>query len=221
MAGITLDEIVLDAATSNIAISDGTDTLAINGDGSLNATVTASDLDIRDLTHVSDSVKIGDGTEFLEVNADGSINVSFSVPVADDDADSGNPLKIGGRGLSGALSALSASGDRFDMIGDLYRRMYTSDRFNVGHKVTRETVGATAAQIVATPFAGRKAVTIQNVSSSSLWLGTDNTVTADDTATGGIEIPKNASYTDDFGEDIDIWLISDGAGKTAKVHEKG
>jgi len=33
-----------------------------------------TDLDIRDLTHVSDSVKIGDGTEFLAVNVDGSIN---------------------------------------------------------------------------------------------------------------------------------------------------
>lgn len=38
--------------------------------------VTASDFDIRDLTHVSDSVKIGDGTDFLEVNTDGSINVN-------------------------------------------------------------------------------------------------------------------------------------------------
>lgn len=38
--------------------------------------VTASDLDIRDLTHVSDSVKVGDGTDFLAVNADGSINIT-------------------------------------------------------------------------------------------------------------------------------------------------
>jgi hypothetical protein len=38
-------------------------------------TVDASDLDIRDLTHASDSVKVGDGTDFLAVNTDGSINV--------------------------------------------------------------------------------------------------------------------------------------------------
>jgi len=38
--------------------------------------VAATNLDIRDLTHVSDSVKIGDGTDFLEVNGDGSINVN-------------------------------------------------------------------------------------------------------------------------------------------------
>ena len=64
----------LSAAQDNVAISDGTDTLAVNADGSLNAVVTATDLDVRDLTHVSDSVKIGDGTEFLAINADGSIN---------------------------------------------------------------------------------------------------------------------------------------------------
>ena len=56
---LTLDEVILDASTSNIAISDGTDTLAINGDGSLNATVTATDLDIRDLVNTQDSVAIG------------------------------------------------------------------------------------------------------------------------------------------------------------------
>lgn len=122
----------LDATQDNIAISDGTDTLAVNADGSINSVVTATDLDIRDLsqatdsvsvfqathdnlnananiqvgnadvangnpvpvsdaggsltvdatdldirdlTHVSDSVRIGDGTDFLAVNADGSINV--------------------------------------------------------------------------------------------------------------------------------------------------
>jgi hypothetical protein len=37
-------------------------------------TITATDLDIRDLSHTQDSVKVGDGTDFLAVNADGSIN---------------------------------------------------------------------------------------------------------------------------------------------------
>lgn len=38
-------------------------------------TVDALNLDIRDLTHVSDSVKIGDGTDLLAINTDGSLNV--------------------------------------------------------------------------------------------------------------------------------------------------
>lgn len=64
-----------------IAISDGTNTLVVNGDGSLNAVITTTDLDIRDLTHISDSIKIGDGTEFLAINPDGSINVGNIINV--------------------------------------------------------------------------------------------------------------------------------------------
>lgn len=66
----------LDASQDNVAISDGTDTLAINADGSINSVVSATDLDIRDLSHTQDSVKIGDGTDFLAIAADGSIAVT-------------------------------------------------------------------------------------------------------------------------------------------------
>ena len=57
--------------------------LYVNANGALWVTVdgsvavTATDLDIRDLTHVSDSVSIGDGTDTLAVNTDGSINVNL------------------------------------------------------------------------------------------------------------------------------------------------
>jgi len=103
----------------------------------------------------------------------------------------------------------------------MYRRTFVNNAFNVGHKTSIATVGIAAAEVAATPFPGRKAMTIQNVSNASIYLGEDNTVTADDAATGGIEIPKGSSYTDDFGENIDIWLISAAAGKIAKIHEKG
>lgn len=75
-----------DNAVGNVLftqLSDGTDVLAINADGSLNATinnasiaVTATNLDIRDLSQTQDSIKIGDGTDFIAINADGSLNVT-------------------------------------------------------------------------------------------------------------------------------------------------
>lgn len=181
MSGLSLDEIVLDAATSSIAISDGTDqleinadgsinvaftagaqieitdgtdTLAINGDGSLNATVTATDLDIRDLTHVSDSVKVGDGTDFLAVNADGSINV-----------------KQGG----GA---------------------------SIKHSATPVTT--TAAEVLSTPLTGRTAVIIQNEGSANVYVGFNNTVTA----ANGLKISKASSLTLDVTDAADIWMIA-------------
>jgi hypothetical protein len=78
----------LDATQDNVAISDGTDTLAVNTDGSINAvisdgdgsiTVDASDLDIRDLDASTDNVAISDGTDVLAVNTDGSINVNVAL----------------------------------------------------------------------------------------------------------------------------------------------
>jgi hypothetical protein len=73
------------AGASAVNIQDGGNTITVDGTVELGATtlaalesitVVASDLDIRDLTHVSDSVKVGDGSDFLAVNADGSINVN-------------------------------------------------------------------------------------------------------------------------------------------------
>lgn len=72
--------------TDDLDTGAGTDTQAIIGlalaesgghvlVGSANPMpVSATDLDIRDLTHVSDSVAIGDGTDTLEIESDGSIN---------------------------------------------------------------------------------------------------------------------------------------------------
>lgn len=64
-----------------VTVNQGTSPWVI-GDGGGSITVDATDLDIRDLTHVSDSVKIGDGTDFLAINTDGSINVNISSDVA-------------------------------------------------------------------------------------------------------------------------------------------
>lgn len=44
--------------------------------------VSATDLDIRDLSHTQDSIKIGDGTDFLAINPDGSINVNADISVS-------------------------------------------------------------------------------------------------------------------------------------------
>jgi len=53
----------LSASQDNVAISDGTDTLAVSADGSINSVVSATDLDIRDLDYNSDSVEVYQGTD--------------------------------------------------------------------------------------------------------------------------------------------------------------
>lgn len=77
----------LNAAQDNVAISDGTDTLAINADGSINITdnggsltVDATNLDIRDLVFATDKVDVSGSTVAvsllpggLQGYADGSV----------------------------------------------------------------------------------------------------------------------------------------------------
>lgn len=59
-------------SSTNVSGKEGLDINVINA----SLTVSASDLDIRDLTHVSDSVKIGDGTDFLLIDGSGRIGVT-------------------------------------------------------------------------------------------------------------------------------------------------
>ena len=72
----------LNSTDDEVGIGDGTNSLVVNADGSLNITdnsgsltVDASQLDIDDLNSTDDEVGIGDGTNSLVVNADGSLNV--------------------------------------------------------------------------------------------------------------------------------------------------
>lgn len=61
-----------DVANGNpVPVSDAGGSLTVDG----SVTVSATDLDIRDLTHVSDSIRIGDGTDLANVTAAGELNV--------------------------------------------------------------------------------------------------------------------------------------------------
>lgn len=81
---ITVDAVDLDIrnltqATDSVAIGDGTDTIAINADGSVNVTdnggsltVDAVNLDIRDLVFATDKVDVSGSA--VQVSANGSAN---------------------------------------------------------------------------------------------------------------------------------------------------
>jgi hypothetical protein len=81
------------------AVKVASDGSIVISDGASSITVDASNLDIRDLTHVSDSVKIGDGTDFLAIATDGSIAVT----------DNGSSLTVDATNLD--IRDLSASQD--------------------------------------------------------------------------------------------------------------
>lgn len=222
MSGITLDQVILDASTSSIAISDGTDTLAINGDGSINATISATDLDIRDLSQATDSVSVFQATH-------DNLNLNANLQVGDADVANGNPVPISDAGASITVDAVD-----FD-IRDL---THASDSVKVGDgtdflainadgsintsvagtstiNTEAATVTTTAAEVLASPLAGRRFVTIQNKGSQSVFI-LDSAGTA---KTDGIEVPKNASATYEFGENVNIFLVADSGSQDVRLLE--
>lgn len=153
------------------------------------------------------------GKEALDVNIAASdidiqVDLDLAQVVADDAPDTENPLKIGYRATNAVLSALSATGDKANAISDMYRRNYINEAGNVGWKVTAVGVTNTAAELGATPQAGRKKMLIQNLSSVSVYVGPANTVTT----ANGFEIPKDSAFEFELGENLDIWAIAATAG---------
>jgi len=240
---------------------EGLDVYLINA----SVAVSATDFDIRDLSHTQDSIKIGDGTDFLAINADGSLNVTvvsdandgifaedsvaanadngqsvlkvrqdtlassvsadgdyewfkgnargalWTAPVGsvdDDGADTEFPVKMGSKALSGALSAVSASGDRANMISDLYRRIYINDSPNIAAAAADfdvdNTVGGIALPTAA--LAGRRRMFIQNLGSNDVYLGPSGVTT-----TSGFRLAKGSTVSLELGQNVALFGISGSA----------
>lgn len=126
--------------------------------------------------------------------------------VADDAADSGNPLKIGTRAVSGALTAVSATGDRADAISDLYRRMWVNTAPNIAGSNAAVSVDTTAGGVAlfASPLAGRRKVEVQNLGNKAIFIGTGTV-----TAANGVRIAAGGTYSTELGPDIALKAIAE------------
>lgn len=170
----------LSASQDNVAISDGTDTLAINADGSINITdnggsltVDATDLDIRSLDHTSgganDSVRLGDGTDFITSTLEGGkqaldVYVANSIDVDD--------------GLANTAIANAAN-----------------------------SIGTTEESAIASALSNRKYVLMYNNSTSdTLYIGATGV-----TSSNGFPMPKRTGLELRAGASVDIKIISTGA----------
>lgn len=201
-------------SSTNVGGKEGVDANIINA----SLVVTATDLDIRDLSHSQDSVKVGDGTDFLAINADGSINVNLTDDgVADDVADSGNPLKVGGKAYASLSADPVDDGDRANLAQDLYRRVFIHDAPNMSVLQQRVVIGATAVAIPTTALAGRTRVMVQNAASNPVWVGSATVTTSG--ATMGIKVEKGGTLALEAGEDVELYAIAAGAGNDVVVIE--
>jgi len=210
----------IDADTSSIATDASTiagDTTSM--DGILTALSKAEDavhgsgdkgiMALAVANHVEGALHSADGDyAALQVDSSGRLRVIGDLDVvgnvADDAADSGNPLKIGSRASFGAaMSAISASNDRADMLSDEYRRLWVNDSPNVGITLSKPTISSVQAEIAGTAQASRRRILVQNLSSKEIYVGPTGVLT-----TTGLRIAKGALLELPWGEDLDIFAIS-------------
>lgn len=141
-------------------------------------------------------------------------NAAVSGDVADDAADSGNPMKIGTRAVSGALAAVSATGDRADAISDLYRRMWVNTAPNIAGSNAAVSVDTTAGGVAlfASPLAGRRKVEVQNLGNKAIFIGTGTV-----TSSNGVRIAAGGTYSTDLGPDIALKAIAETGTQDVRV----
>lgn len=79
------------------------------------------------------------------------------------------------------------------------------------------TVTAIAIDPIATPLSNRVSLTILNLSATvTVFIGEDNTITADNSATGGYDIPPQGEFSLDLDDSNNFFLIAP-TGQTAIV----
>lgn len=169
-------------------------------------------LAVRQDTLASSTSADGDYASF-KVNSRGGL---WAVPVgtvADDAADSENPVKVGGRAISGALAAI-ANNDRSDLAMDLYRRVWVNDSPNIAFASTAVTVGATEVALPTAALAGRREIFVQNLSSNDIYVGPTGVTTS-----SGLRVAKGATLTMKAGQNIALYGIAAGAGNEVRVFE--
>ena len=159
----------------------------------------------------------------LSVNADGALYTtisSLSGQYAEDSAagsgDLGNFFLAVRRDTSG--SSVSAAGDYSELQTWSEGSLRTVDHANASNLQQIITVGTTAVQLPASNLAGRKLVMIQNVSNKRIYLGS-STVTADETATGGVQLGRGGFVTVEAGPDNDLYGRAGTAGNAVAVWE--
>lgn len=135
---------------------------------------------------------------------------TWTVPVgtvADDAVDTENPVKIGSRAVSGALTAVSATGDRANVISDLYRRVFINDSPNIS--VASAAVAVDNVAEVALPtsaLAGRRRMMIQNLGANDIYVGPTGLTTA-----SGMRVAKGSTLALEIGQNVSLYAISGNA----------
>ena len=193
------------AATSALQTQPGVDI----GDVTINNASGASAVNIQDggnsitvdgtfwqaTQPVSGTVTANAGTGTMAVSM--ATNTPLGT-VAHDSADSGAPIKTGGRAVSAEITPVT-TGDRTDSIHDLAGKQvimpYANNENFVSGAITTAMTGTTSTSLVAAPAAGlRNYITTIIVSNSHATVGTDVIIQDGSGGTTLMTIPAAAVY---------------------------
>jgi hypothetical protein len=153
----------------------------------------------------------------LKLNSRGGL---WSVPVGsvdDDDVDSEYPVKVGSRSEWGLLPALSADGDRADLISDKYRRAYANTGSNIAANNQAVVVDDEAAVLLAagSQLDGRRTYMVQNLGNRPIYIGKDVNVTT----ANGLRVAAGATLSVELGQDVALYAISTNDGQDVRLFE--
>lgn len=147
--------------------------------------LTAADVDIRDLTHVSDSVKIGDGTDFLAIAADGSIAVtdnggSLTVDASQLDIDDLNATDdaVSAWLKDGSGTSITSTGGALDVnIASSDIEISMDLTHDTAILADTETVTTTSGALVTSVLAARERLFMYNNGNKIVYIGESGVTT--------------------------------------------
>lgn len=190
-----LDIRSLTAASDSVSISDGTDTLAINANGSINIeaasalTVQATDFDIRDLTFATDKVDASGSEVSLDaatITALQTITVNQGTSpwvvsatdldirdlTAASDSVQANLFDGAGNALTSSLGALDINIASSDIEIDV-----EDDKANTAILSTQLNASTTSAALLASQLAARRFLYVQNLGAQNIFVGASGVTT--------------------------------------------
>ena len=210
MAGITLDTLNSSLHSIEIKTAAG-QALAIDGSGFLtaningNVTVTATDLDIRDLAFATDSVTAHQG---------GTWNIGTLTSITNDVniADGGNSITVDAVDLD--IRDLSSAQDSVAAVQSGVWNVNTTPGGYGSWKVTGATVTSTESELVSVPLSGRLNILIQNLGAQDVFIKEATGV-----ATTDLKIPKGSSFEMGLDDVSNIFAITSSGSADLRIAE--
>lgn len=148
------------------------------------------------LDELSDIQLIDSNGDELNVNADGSINTDL---------------------IAGAEVQITDGTDTLAVNADGSINTTISEASLDSFLNSQATVTTTAAQVLVSPLANRKCVTIQNEGNDDVYVGSSAGVTA----ANGIKISKRSNATYNFGSGAAIFMIAASGSQDVRFLELG